>query len=151
MRLSARGDYAVRAAIELAGAGGASLKLAAIAEAQDIPERFLENILVALRQARLVLSRRGADGGFRLARPAEQITIADVIRATEGPIANIRGEAPESVRYAGSAAALPRVWVAVRTSLRDVLENVSIADVATDTLPAVVDELAGRPHAWETR
>jgi Rrf2 family protein len=151
VRLSARGDYAVRAVLELAAADGRSVKLAQIAASQDIPERFLENILVALRRHRLVLSRRGAEGGFRLARPPEEISIADVIRATEGPLANVRGEAPESVRYAGSAAALGPVWIAMRTSLRDVLEHVSVADVVAGTLPSVVADLAARPHAWETR
>jgi Rrf2 family protein len=150
MRLSARGDYAVRAAAELAAAGGGWTKAADVARAQDIPPRFLENILVALRRTGIVESRRGADGGFRLARPAAQITVADVIRATEGPIANVRGQRPDAVRYRGTARPLQDVWIAARANLRAVLESVTLADVAAGSLPAEVLEVARRPRARES-
>jgi len=123
MRVTARGDYAVRAAVELAAADGAARKVSEIADAQEIPPRFLENILLALRRAGLVHSRRGAEGGFRVARPAVEITLADVLRAVEGPLANVQGVPPDAVAYEGSAAPLRDVWVAVRASLRVVLEH----------------------------
>lgn len=148
MRVTARGDYAVRAAVELAAAGGAARKVSELATAQDIPPRFLENILLALRRAGIVQSRRGAEGGFRLSRPAEEITVANVLRAVEGPIANVQGVAPDQVLYTGSAAALRDVWVAVRASLRSVLEQVTLADIARGSLPAAVTELIADPEAW---
>lgn len=148
MRVTARGDYAVRAAVELAAAGGATRKVAELAEAQEIPPRFLENILLALRRAGLVQSRRGGDGGFRLARPAAEITLADVLRAVEGPLANVQGVAPESLVYTGSAAAMRDVWVAVRASLRLVLERVTLAEVADGALPVEVQELIVDPESW---
>lgn len=150
MRVTARGDYAVRAAVELAAAGGAPRKVSEIAAAQDIPPRFLENILLALRRAGLVHSRRGAEGGFRLSRPPEEITVANVLRAVEGPIANVQGVPPDQVAYGGSAAALREVWVAVRASLRAVLERVTIADIASGSLPKEVTELIADPEAWRT-
>ena len=148
MRVTARGDYAVRAAVELAAAGGETRKVADLAAAQGIPPRFLENILLALRRSGLVQSRRGADGGFRLARPAEEITLADVLRAVEGPLANVQGVPPERVSYTGSAAALREVWVAVRASLRVVLETVTLAEVAAGSLPREVRELIADPESW---
>lgn len=148
MRVTARGDYAVRAAVELAAAGGEARKVSQIAAAQNIPPRFLENILLALRRAGLVQSRRGTDGGFRLSRPPEEITIASVLRAVEGPIANVQGVAPDQVAYSGSAAALRDVWVAVRASLRGVLERVTLADVASGSLPEEVTALIADPEAW---
>jgi len=148
MRVTARGDYAVRAAVELAAAGGEPRKVADIASAQDIPPRFLENILLALRRAGLVHSRRGSDGGFRLARPAEEITLADVLRAVEGPLANVQGIPPEQVIYTGSAEALRDVWVAVRASLRVVLERVTVAQVAAGSLPAEIRRLIADPESW---
>jgi Rrf2 family protein len=151
MRLTARGDYAVRAAVELAASGGAPRKVAELAAAQDIPPRFLENILLALRRAGIVQSRRGAEGGFRLSRPPEEITIADVVRAVEGPIANVQGVAPDQVAYTGSAAALRDVWVAVRASIRGVLEHVTLAEVANNELPAEIAELIADPGAWRGR
>lgn len=150
MRVTARGDYAVRAAVELAAAGGAARKVSELAAAQDIPPRFLENILLALRRAGLVHSRRGADGGFRLSRPPEEITVANVLRAVEGPIANVQGIPPDQVVYGGSAAALREVWVAVRASLRAVLERVTLADIASGSLPNEVTELLADPEAWRT-
>jgi Rrf2 family protein len=148
LRVSAKVDYAVRAAIELADAGDAPVKGERIAQAQDIPLKFLENILNELRHAGLVRSQRGAEGGYWLARPAAEITLADVIRAVEGPIANVRGEGPQDVEYTGSAEKLRDVWIAVRANLRAVLEHVTIADVAHGELPPVVEQLAGDPDAW---
>ena len=151
MRISARADYAVRAAVELAAAGEGPTKGDAIARAQGIPLKFLENILGDLRHAGLVRSQRGADGGYWLARPADQITVADVIRAVEGPLASVRGGPPEDVAYAGAAESLARVWIAVRASLRSVVERVTLADVAAGRLPARVVKLADDPEAWVIR
>lgn len=148
MRVSAKVDYAVRAAAELAAAGEGPVKGEALAQRQGIPLKFLENILGELKHAGLVRSQRGAEGGYWLARPATEITIADVIRAVEGPLASVRGEAPESVRYGGAAEALGKLWIAVRANLRAVLEEVTIADVASGDLPDVVDEITSDPGAW---
>jgi len=148
MRVTARADYAVRAALELAAAGEQPRKVAEIAAAQDIPPRFLENILLALRRAGLVQSRRGTEGGFRLSRPPEQITIASVLRAVDGPIANVQGIPPDQVSYHGSATGLREVWVAARASLRGVLERVSLADVVAGSLPEEVSALTADPEAW---
>ena len=151
MRISARADYAVRAAAELAAAGGGPVKGEALATAQGIPPKFLENILGDLRHARLVRSQRGAEGGYWLARPAEEITVADIIRAVEGPLAMVRGEPPEGVAYTGAAEPLQQVWIAVRKNLRAVVERVTLADVASGRLPDHVTELARDPEAWTTR
>jgi Rrf2 family protein len=152
MRISAKADYAVRAAVELAAApDDRPVKAERIATAQGIPHNFLENILGELRHAGIVRSQRGADGGFRLARPAAEITIADIIRAVEGPLASVRGGPPEQASYSGASAALPRVWIAVRANLRKVVEQVTLADVARGRLPEQVDELAEDPDAWITR
>jgi Rrf2 family protein len=150
VRISAKADYAVRAALELASADG-PVKGDRISEAQAVPLKFLENILIELRHAGLVRSQRGRDGGYWLAKPAEEISIADVVRAVEGPLANIRGEAPESVHYSGPAEALEQVWIAVRANLRAVLEQVTVADVAAGSLPAEIAQLAKDPDAWLTR
>src|ERR1700712_4634076 len=121
MRISAKADYAVRAAVELAGATDEKpVKAERIATAQGIPLNFLENILGEMRHAGLVRSQRGAEGGFRLAKTPDQITIADVIRAVEGPLASVRGGPPEEISYPGNSSALPRVWIAVRANLRQV-------------------------------
>jgi Rrf2 family protein len=149
VRVSAKADYAIRAAVELAARGEGPTKGDVIADAQSIPPNFLENILADLRNAGIVTSRRGADGGYWLARPAAEIALADVIRAVDGPLANVRGVRSEQLAYEGSAAKLLEVWVAVRASLRDVLEQVTLADVASGNLPASVAELAARPDAWE--
>jgi Rrf2 family protein len=135
MRVTAKADYAVRAAVELAAGGEGPLKGEAIATAQGIPLRFLENILAELRHAGLVRSQRGAVGGYWLARPADEITIADVIRAVEGPLASVRSERPEELSYSGTAAALRDVWLALRVNIRAVLENVTLADIAAGELP----------------
>jgi Rrf2 family protein len=149
VRVSAKADYALRATIELAASGGdGPVKGERVAQAQGIPLKFLENILGDLRQAGLVRSQRGTDGGYWLARPAAEISLADVIRAVEGPIANVRGAGPEEVEYEGSAERLREVWIAVRANLRSVLEQVTLADVASGELPAEVEELARDPDAW---
>lgn len=148
MRVSAKADYAIRAAVELAAAGDGPVKGEQIAQAQEIPPNFLENIMADLRNAGLVTSRRGAEGGYWLARPAAEIALADVIRAVDGPLANVRGVRSEQVTYHGSAEPLRDVWIAVRASLRSVLERVTIADVARGKLPAAVEALARDPEAW---
>ena len=148
MRISAKADYAVRAAAELAAAGEERpVKGEALATAQGIPQNFLENILTDLRHAGLVKSQRGADGGYRLARPAAEVSVADVIRAVEGPLAAVRGEAPEDVSYAGAAAPLQDVWIAVRANLRAVVEHVSLADLAAGRVPGEIARLAEDPDA----
>ena len=144
MRISAKADYAVRAAIELAAATDAKpVKAELIAAAQGIPLNFLENILSELRNAQIVRSQRGAEGGYRLARGADQVTIADIIRAVEGPLATVRGGRPEDAEYPGPASQLPRVWIAVRKNLRSVVELVTVADVA-NAEPAQLDQRARR-------
>jgi Rrf2 family protein len=148
VRVSAKADYAIRAAVELAAAGEGPVKGERIAQAQEIPSNFLENILADLRNAGIVASRRGADGGYWLARPADEVSLADVIRAVDGPLANVRGVRSEQVSYRGSAVPLRDVWVAVRASLRGVLENVTLADLARGELPESVSALAADPDAW---
>jgi Rrf2 family protein len=152
MRISAKADYAVRAVVELAAAeGDKPVKAERVATAQEIPLNFLENILGELRHAGIVRSHRGAEGGFRLAKPATEVTVADVIRAVEGPLASVRGGPPEDAQYAGAATTLPRVWIAVRANLRRVVENVTIADIANSKLPRSVEKLTEDPGAWVTR
>jgi Rrf2 family protein len=151
VRISAKTDYAVRAATELAAAeAGTPVKAERVAEAQDIPLNFLENILGQLRQAGIVQSRRGPEGGFLLARPAGEISIADVIRAIDGPLAGVSGERPQNLEYRGRAEPLREVWIAVRASLRNVLEHVTLADVAAGRLPQEVRALTKDPDAWTT-
>ena len=150
MRVTAKVDYAVRAGAELAAASGEGpVKGERIAQSQQIPLKFLENILLELKHAGLVQSQRGAEGGYWLAQPAEEISLADVIRAVEGPIANVRGERPEQVEYPGAAGALREVWIAVRGNLRAVLEHVTLADVAAGNLPDEVSRIAADPDAWQ--
>ena len=152
MRVSAKADYALRAVIELAVIGGESpVKGERIAQAQEIPLKFLENILGDLRHAGIVRSQRGVEGGYWLARPTEEITVAEVVRAVEGPIANVRGVGPEQVEYAGSAEKLREVWIAVRANLRAVLDEVTLDDLARGRLPRRVAALTHAPGAWEPR
>jgi Rrf2 family protein len=152
VRISAKADYAVRAALEMAAAPeGEPVKGERLAEAQDIPLQFLEHILLELKHARLVQARRGAKGGYWLARPPTEITVADVIRAVEGPLANIHENAPEDLHYGGPAEKLRDVWVAVRAGLRSVLENVTLADVAQKNLPWRIDAILNNPEAWMKR
>ena len=149
MHVTAKVDYALRAALELAAGGDGPIKGERIAESQDIPLKFLENILLELRHHGIVASQRGADGGYWLARPSAEINLAEIIRAVEGPLANVRGERPESVEYSGPAERLQDVWIAVRASLRGVLESVSLADLASGKLPDQVSEVTRDPEAWE--
>ena len=151
MRISAKSDYALRAASELAAAGGGPVKGEALATAQSIPQKFLENILSDLRQAGIVRSQRGAEGGYWLARPAAEVSVADVIRAVDGPLASVRGQRPEDVDYVGTAEPLQKVWIAVRASVRSVTEHVSLADLVSGDLPAEVADLIEDPEAWRRR
>ena len=148
MRVSAKADYAVRAMVELAAAGEGPVKGERLAQAQEIPLNFLENIMTDLRNAGLARSRRGADGGYWLGRPPEEITLADVIRAVDGPLAAVRGVRPEALSFGGAAKPLGEVWIAVRASLRRVLEATTLADVVRDELPAEVRALAAPGEAW---
>ncbi len=132
MRVSAKVDYALRAMLELAASEGL-VKSERIASAQEIPQKFLESILLDLRHAELVSSRRGVEGGYMLGRPADEITIADVIRAVEGPIATVRGARPEEVEYVGSAAPLRDTWIELRAAMRGVLEGTTLAALAART------------------
>jgi Rrf2 family protein len=160
MRITAKVDYAVRAAAELAvhAAARASepgapapMKGDAVAQAQGIPVRFLESILAELRRAGIVGSQRGSDGGYWLARPADTVSIADIIRAVEGPLADVHGTPPEEVEYGGAAVELQRVWIATRVALREVLEATTLADLAAGSLPDAVRTRAARPDGWARR
>jgi Rrf2 family protein len=151
VRISAKADYAVRAALELAAAESPPVKGERIADAQGIPLKFLENILVDLRQAGLVASQRGPDGGYRLDRPPEEVSVADVVRAVDGPLAVVHGERPEDIAYEGVASGLQTVWVALRAGVRAVLEEVTLADMVAGTIPDSVMDLAREPDAWERR
>ena len=151
MRTTAKADYAVRAAVELASSGDGPVTAEHLAEAQQIPVNFLENILLDLRHAGIVESRRGAQGGYLLAKPAKEIVIADVVRAVEGPLASVRGLSPDALDYEGSATALRDVWVALRSAVRSVLEHVTLADVANGKLPSHITKLTREPDAWVRR
>jgi Rrf2 family protein len=151
MRLSARVDYALRAAAELAAAADGPISAEQLARAQGIPRKFLENILLQLRRAGIVQSQRGPEGGYRLARPAAAISLADIIRAIDGPLAIVRGERPEQMGYTGAAESLQKVWIALRASERATLETVSLAHIASGQLPARIRKLADDPGAWATR
>jgi Rrf2 family protein len=149
MRVSAKADYAIRAAAELAAADPAvPLKAERISDSQDIPIKFLETILLELKHAGIVRSQRGPDGGYALARPATEISLADVIRAVDGPLANVRGDRPENTVYTGVAVGLTDVWIAVRAALRQILEDTSLADLVKGELPERVRMLAADPEAW---
>ena len=126
------------------------MKADEIAAAQEIPRHFLDNILTDLRRAGIVATHRGAEGGSQLARPAKDITLADVMRAIEGPLAAVRDMRPEQLGYDGAAEKLPEVWIAVRASLRGVLEQVTVADVVAGKLPRSVEKLADDPEAWKS-
>lgn len=149
--MSARVDYALRAVAELARAaaeGTGPLKGERISEEQGIPKKFMENILLDLKHSGIVRTQRGATGGYWLAREASEISLAQVIRAVEGPLANVRGEWPEAVEYQGAAKPLTEVWIAVRANLRAVLEAVTLADLVEGTLPTPVVDLTRDPEAW---
>lgn len=147
MRIPAKVDYAVRAMAELAAAGGGPVTAEHLADSQSISPKFLRGILSELRRSRLVTSQRGPDGGFVLGRPAEEISLADIFRAVDGPLAEVRDQPLSSMTYHGAATPLPVVWMAVRASLRRVLEKVTIADLASGALPDSVTELADEYQA----
>lgn len=152
MHVTAKADYAVRAVVELAsGSQDSPRKVDEVAQAQGIPVSFLENILTQLRSAGLVRSQRGPEGGYWLAQPADQVNLAQVIRAVEGPLVGVRGLRPEEVSYTGSAESLQQVWLALRANLRKVLEHVTLADVASGKLPKEIVALTKQEEAWETR
>jgi Rrf2 family protein len=138
VRVSAKVDYALRAMLELAAASGL-VKAEQLATSQAIPRKFLENILLELRHAELVTSQRGVEGGYTLAREADAISVADVIRAVEGPIATVRGSRPEEIEYTGSAAALQSLWLELRTAMRDVLEQATLAELVAGSEQSPVD------------
>lgn len=152
MHVTAKADYAVRAVVELAESSQqAPRKVDEVAQAQGIPVSFLENILTQLRSTGIVRSQRGPEGGYWLAQPAAEVSLADVIRAVEGPLVGVRGQRPEEIEYVGSAEALQNVWIALRANLRKVLELVTIADVAAGKLPKEVLALTRAESAWQTR
>jgi len=150
VRISARVDYAVRAAVELAAVAPESLTSDRIAQAQGIPARFLQAILGDLQHARLVTSQRGREGGYRLALPASEVSIARVMRVEQGFLAEVHGQRPEDVEYPGAAAPLAHVWVAAREAYRRVLENVTLADVVAGTMPPQVAEMIELESAWRS-
>jgi len=156
VRITAKVDYAVRAGTELAAHAAehgarSPMKGEAVATAQGIPVRFLESILAELRRAGIVGSQRGSDGGYWLARPAAEVTVADLIRAVEGPLADVHGTPPEDAVYDGAAVELQRVWVATRVALREVLEATTLADIVSGALPDAVVAMAARPDGWARR
>ncbi|QSB15400.1 Rrf2 family transcriptional regulator [Natronosporangium hydrolyticum] len=148
MRLSARVDYALRAVVELAASGGGLVAAERLARAQAIPPKFLESILVQLRRGGIVVAQRGSDGGYQLARPAQEVALADIIRVIDGPLAHVRGQRPEELGYHGAARALQDVWIALRASERRILELVTVADVVSGELPDSVRELVADPRSW---
>lgn len=150
MQISAKADYAMRALLVLATVPeGTSVKGQDIAEIQEMPVKFVENTLGDLKRSGLVQSQRGRFGGYRLGRPAHLITVADVVRAVDGPLAEVRGRRPETVTYAGAAENLQRVWIAARASLRAVLEHVTLAQIVNGELPAAITEIVDTPDAWK--
>jgi Rrf2 family protein len=152
MHVTAKADYAVRAIIELANSSqGAPRKVDDVAQAQGIPVSFLENILTQLRSSGIVRSQRGPEGGYWLAQPADELNLANVIRAVEGPLVGVRGQRPEEIEYVGSAESLQQVWIALRANLRKVLEQVTVADVAAGKLPREIIALTREDEAWHTR
>src|SRR5215213_11883014 len=151
VRVTAKVDYAVRALLELADAEEGPVKGERIAQAQEIPLKFLENILIDLRHAGIVRSQRGAEGGYWLARPPDSIYVGEVIRAVDGPLASVRGEAPEDLDYDGAAEHLQTVWIAVRPSLRMVVDELTLADVVAGRLPSNLKRLIDAPDAWSRR
>jgi Rrf2 family protein len=151
VRVTAKVDYALRALVELAAADGTTVKGDHLSQSQQIPLKFLENILAELRRAGIVGSQRGADGGYRLQQPANEVSVADVIRAVEGPLADVHGTSPEALDPPGVAAPVKEVWLATRAALRSVLEVVTVGDIAAGQLPPVVDALLADPGAWARR
>ncbi len=154
MHVSAKADYAVRALVELTARTAAQpgyVTVEMLAVEQGLPVKFLETIFTELRKDGVVISRRGVDGGYRLARPPAEISVADVIRAVDGPLAAVRGLRPEDTEYDGAAKALPRVWVALRAAVRSVLEGVTLLDLVSGDLPSSVAALTESEAAWHRR
>lgn len=148
MHLTATADYALRAVVEIAAADPEHITAEHIADAQGVPFKFIETILATLKRAGIVNARRGVEGGYWLAKPANRITLADIIRAVEGPLANVRGTRPEHVKYNGAARPLREVWIALRVNLRTVLEKVTLEHVIKGKLPPAVTKLTRRSDAW---
>ena len=151
MQISAKTDYAIRALLNLAAHEPQLVKIDTIVREQGLPRKFVESILGELRRAGLVRSQRGAEGGYALARPAEEITLGAVIRAVDGPLAEVRGLRPHEATYAGLAQHLPDVWIAVRASLRRVLDEVTLGQVLSGKRPAHVRRMVDAPDAWLPR
>jgi Rrf2 family protein len=151
VQISARGDYAVRAALSLAAAHPALMSAQAIAAEQAMPRKFLEAVLADLRRAGIVRAQRGAEGGYTLAQPPRDVTVGAILRAVDGPLAGVRGLRPEETAYQGAAANLPDLWVAVRAAVRDVVDEVSLAELVSGKMPAHVRKLTTRPDAWQPR
>ncbi|WP_121162643.1 RrF2 family transcriptional regulator [Micromonospora pisi] len=151
MQISARGDYAVRAALSLASAYPSLMSAQAIAQQQDMPRKFLEAVLADLRRAGIVRAQRGAEGGYTLASPPREVSVGAILRAVDGPLAGVRGLRPEETRYEGAAENLPRLWIAVRAAVRDVVDEVSLAELVSGRMPAHVRKLTTRPDAWQPR
>jgi Rrf2 family protein len=151
VQISAKTDYAVRALLSLAAREPNLTKVDAVVTEQGLPRKFVEAILGELRRAGLVRSQRGADGGYGLGRPAAEITIGSVIRAVDGPLAEIRGLRPDQTEYANVASHLPELWIAVRSALRSVLDEVTIAQLLSGKFPAHVRRLIDTPDAWLPR
>jgi len=150
MQISAKADYAMRALLVLAAAPPeVAVKGQTIAETQGMPVKFVENTLGDLKRSGLVQSQRGSSGGYRLGRPAHLITVADVVRAVDGPLAEVRGRRPETVTYEGAAQNLQQVWIAARASLRAVLEHVTLAQIVDGNLPPAISEVVDTPDAWK--
>jgi Rrf2 family protein len=150
MRVSAKSDYALRALIEMAGRTDSTpVSAEELGRLQDIPHGFLQAILADLRRAGVVVSQRGQSGGWRLAGKAEEISVADVIRAVDGPLVSVYGLRPEAVTYNARADVLQHVWIAARRSLRDVFERVTIADLASRDLPDAVTSRTADEDAWQ--
>lgn len=151
MHISAKAEYAMRALLTLADVDGGPMTAEQLATAQGLPAKFLENILVDLRRSGLVRSQRGNEGGYRLARPAAEITVAEVLRIVDGPLAEVRGERPGQTPYDGAAEHLQEVWVAARAALRSVFEHVTLADIVKGKLPTRIARMAADPDAWTVR
>ncbi|MEV6969666.1 Rrf2 family transcriptional regulator [Hamadaea sp. NPDC051192] len=151
MQISARGEYAVRAALELAAAYPATISAQALADAQALPRKFLEAILADLRRGGIVISIRGAEGGYSLTRTPGETTVGAVLRAVDGPLAGVRGHRPEQTSYNGTAEHLPTLWVAVRAAVRNVVDEVSLSDIVSGELPDPVVALTKAPDAWQSR
>jgi Rrf2 family protein len=148
VQVTARVDYAVRAMLELAARPDVLVTRDELADVQGIPPRYLEQVLAQLRTSGLVLGQRGSSGGYRLGRPASEITVADVSRAVEGPLTLVQGQRPEQVNYTGTSAHLHELWIGLRAAMRSVLESVTIADLLDGSLPSSVRCLVDDPDSW---